>query len=682
VTEPDEGGGGCGAPRTRVILVHGVGAPARGSVKAAAERNLGLAGLPLGHVVEHNWNLLVTQPYGGSERVMCLEFLASLGRGLLGSAWLPVVKEGLRGTSRHRMLVLLGVAYEVVCLATPVLWLASVVLLPRALRVGSLTALGLAGAQLLVAASFASRHTLLATLRRVVLIAAWLPASAVGSLGVIGWRYVCPVLVGIALIVALVQSDWELMEQAPGSVPLVYRPNSLWYLIEGAVFLLAVAAGSGLAALVYHALKLVLGPLTKVLADVFRYLGISDYREERVRALRESLERQRGDRLILATHSLGTVISRDALLEIDPDRIAPRVEWITAGCPLRDLMHLFFPFQYSHPRETLRSLRLRSPGINWVNVYRPMDPIGRHLGLGCDRDKSTGQWIGRNFGPLAHVDYWGDPQVYRSISEVLESAAPVEDPAEDREPCWEQVEREEPRLALGLCMTHVVSLLLIAVAIQFPLLSTFRADDIRRTLQEDGVRVEDGIAYYYLTERYSQTSGSVLDEIMRVRFRSPDAEDSPHTASPNGLLVDKGSLRSFLSQADKCVPFEGERESRTATVTVVHDPADHTRFTIEGHEQLSTSWDVKVAAGGISLVFMAVLSAVYSLFWSHGGRSLWLMFFAQRPGDAAGLWRDRVAERWSQLYDHEDLGSCGTLLVFMSIMAIITWLGSYLKFIF
>lgn len=181
----------------------------------------------------------------------------------------------------------------------------------------------------------------------------------------------------------------------------------------------------------------------------------------------------RYDRLIIISHSLGTLITADLLrflhTEIDPDLanlgyaggkgVIP-IQLVTMGSPIRQLLNRFFPYLYdwvrdypdngqeplpaptSTPPKLTSTPRIPNPsdlGVDfWVNVYRSGDYVGRSLWLNewycrTDPSKSDGRYpqeiyvaqdsdrLEACIGAGAHTHYWDDsaPDVAQLLNELI-----------------------------------------------------------------------------------------------------------------------------------------------------------------------------------------------------------------------------------------------------------------------
>ncbi len=184
-----------------------------------------------------------------------------------------------------------------------------------------------------------------------------------------------------------------------------------------------------------------------------------------VASLSALLRNREYDGVILAGHSLGSVIAYDALNELltqayadteslaDPpkQRITPTelgrlCGLLTFGCPL-DKIYYFFrehvredqairaqilsmlygfrkirsgrdyrPFEFKYTAQEL-------PALVWLNAWSPLDPVSGRLifyRLQEQDQKSLWYWV----PGLAHLKYWGDPRFYKFWVDRLLLEAP------------------------------------------------------------------------------------------------------------------------------------------------------------------------------------------------------------------------------------------------------------------
>jgi hypothetical protein len=152
------------------------------------------------------------------------------------------------------------------------------------------------------------------------------------------------------------------------------------------------------------------------------------------------------DRVILAAHSLGSVIAYDTLNDLmaqnmaspAPDPTLGRIYALfTFGCPLNKVFYFFrartSPKTYvlDEILYALHHFRLRNPppaGVNpwpvpfhrnfqWLNAWCPMDVIsGRMLFYRADQN----QIVKQGFEPAtAHIGYWKNPKLYTFFAKLL-----------------------------------------------------------------------------------------------------------------------------------------------------------------------------------------------------------------------------------------------------------------------
>ena len=192
--------------------------------------------------------------------------------------------------------------------------------------------------------------------------------------------------------------------------------------------LIGVAAIAGLHILLR---KLWVGALLKVILDITRYVGSSTYRTKLQNALddkiRDTRKRDSSQKIILYSHSLGSVIALDSLINSGVWGADDEVCLVTLGSPISRFFIRFFP-GYLFPASienaaAIAARRLRR--FTWINIHRRWDYVGTGLGL----DKSnlgvelcTGQ-ISKVFS--SHSNYWGDELVVEKLKAGLNKAFPV-----------------------------------------------------------------------------------------------------------------------------------------------------------------------------------------------------------------------------------------------------------------
>lgn len=221
-------------------------------------------------------------------------------------------------------------------------------------------------------------------------------------------------LVAIALIIVI------------GEARYGYDISSLkWPLIAVASFPVALFALGTLT-------EVVVGPVLKILLDIFCYVSDPEYRSHLQEGLRDLLVQSKdrhGNNVhyVVLAHSLGSVIVVDSLINFECWQGARRLTLITMGSPLRRLFGRFFPGAFFPvPLDvTYEAIAERVAGFRWINIYRPWDQIGASFGArkaGGIVEIPTGQWTKIL---TAHVDYWSDPLVRDKV--VAEMNRPQED---------------------------------------------------------------------------------------------------------------------------------------------------------------------------------------------------------------------------------------------------------------
>lgn len=115
-------------------------------------------------------------------------------------------------------------------------------------------------------------------------------------------------------------------------------------------------------------------PLTVVIDDIACYVCRNDLRERLRAFVQGALEdlSQRVNRIVLNTHSQGTVVGFDVLTRYPCDKIDLLV---TAGSPLRKYVDLF---QWGNHTGELGT-RVMAGKLRWLNVYDEKDPVADQL---------------------------------------------------------------------------------------------------------------------------------------------------------------------------------------------------------------------------------------------------------------------------------------------------------------
>ena len=435
-------------PERRVILVHGVGqAPVEGT-RQACILNLSDLGLKADEVHEYHWNSLSDQPLDASQFNVPIDFVSSLIRGIYGSAVIGQLG-GSQAAIRTAILALAAPAPLLALWGAAVFlsravqagpqgstwyWfgLESVLCTPLEVMFGSLlehsarlfhlvwklwivSAACLAG--LYLGGSALRKRSFFPAIRTIALAFTWPAAGAPMLVFSRLWQFTIFQVVCFALL-RVSTPNREIMgrrtAESGGLMPMI----------------LVVAVGIAAYFLLRWILRNTFAPTWKVLADILRYVGDQDYQSRIQAGLKHRLAHLGSyddTDVCLAGHSLGSVIAVHALADPNsPLRAARSVTLVTLGSPLRRFFFRFFPSELPSPREIAQSLSRQYRDFHWINVYRPMDPIGTKIFRGrssaAASEHSTKQW-GR-LGIRAHTNYWSDPVVAHWIREGLANREP------------------------------------------------------------------------------------------------------------------------------------------------------------------------------------------------------------------------------------------------------------------
>jgi hypothetical protein len=370
-----------------------------------------------------NWDVHMGHPLASTMTTeMNVRFLVETGAGLLQSANLGFLEqhdpyEGLSprviGTVNP-----FAFAYQLTCcLALPILLLA---FLTHNLRVA---VLGFVIASLLftgIGFSSQRRSGLRVCFRRLILTAVWPFVSSMAMPLAMPGLLTLPIL-GLILYLAFV---------SPLS-PFNQNLQTPW-LAGGILYPVCAIIGVYLVAAICRMLRnTVLATILKIVADVFRYIGLPSYRSKMQELMRQKVQPildREPRRILFLTHSLGSVVAVD-FLRTRGDLFAniPEVTLVTMGSPLRRLLATFFPGYCEDPAALLEQIRSKIALFRWINVYRPHDPIGRDLSIPSKKlvSASTEQRVGRWLQLPAHLAYWSDRCVFSRIASALAAQAPM-----------------------------------------------------------------------------------------------------------------------------------------------------------------------------------------------------------------------------------------------------------------
>lgn len=265
-------------------------------------------------------------------------------------------------------------------------------------------------------------------------------------------------LIGIFLLVAAPivwivkrgKSEFGALSKVVIVSTLIHMASMALFYLYGSAFLPTVVlkmsgAGAAFAAVVFLLIAaIVTMPLLifiQMARDVTHYLAMTSVvngggaafnATNRLRRyLEQACDDKNNSRVVLVSHSLGTVITTDALQAFAASRSTPAVPilLITAGSPLRRLLHRFIPNRFAHPADIYQSIRA-NPNIQfaWVNAYRPFDYIGQNLSysfwlplrfiykLSAEKPRINERLLQPAIHwRLFHANYWNDPRFLNII---------------------------------------------------------------------------------------------------------------------------------------------------------------------------------------------------------------------------------------------------------------------------
>jgi hypothetical protein len=413
-----------------LLLVHGVGHHKPGALEAIVSDALGEAGVE--HVVpsEFNWDGLFRRSRR-SRRSLDAADMTALGHAFWAASWIGVADAGaapwkLRairaGSSILTAVVALCIlaaiwwlaAYGASRFATPVppirvglpwsaYWFPPIPpdLLGRTLPAASIV-LGVLSRAILPLAGALAAFTWMATslpllsaLRMSVFQLLWFPTYVLGTLPAM-----LIALAATAFGVAFISTGANLkfMMQLPDGTTWVIGPG--WREVgSGILVALALAAiAAGASWVVWRALKPII--------DVVRYIGDGQLRDDVHAQFLSKVDdlAATSSRIVVAAHSLGTVITADSLASHPGTWTRfESIDLVTAGSPLHRLLARFFPSAYPPVRDLADHIVRAYPSLRWANVYRPTDYVGGYLPSPriANRCLFRSAW-------RTHGNYWGD----------------------------------------------------------------------------------------------------------------------------------------------------------------------------------------------------------------------------------------------------------------------------------
>jgi hypothetical protein len=424
-----------------LILIHGVGHHRPGKIRDVVHQALLDAKISGVDPIEFNWDERIKKANSKDDSI--LSGVWNLGTAMANSAWLGNDAHLHRGHALHRVLRFLWTILPLLSAINMIamLWLGLAWLNSRymteipSLRIGlpwtsyifppvpapviaeSFAAaemlLGFTWISILVYGLFLTVITYITTsigfravTRQTLLQLAWPPVYTVGILPAFLTGLGCAsIVIGFLYILFNLKYMIELVD------------GTSWYVGPGfGELIISIGMAVGLFILAFLA-GLMLWKILKPIFDVFRYLGDSQVRAFIHSELKSEIQKlPKSRRVIIAAHSLGSVIAVDSLLSHREtwDKFT-RIDLITAGSPLKRFLSRFFPSAYPAPEVLSDALKCTFESIRWINIYR----ISDYIGGGLNRKKRTaieGIPIYRRIWK-SHSNYWQDPYVIKCLTD-------------------------------------------------------------------------------------------------------------------------------------------------------------------------------------------------------------------------------------------------------------------------
>ena len=413
-----------------LLLVHGVGHHKPGAIQALVSDALGTAGLQRIAPTEFNWDGLFRQKRR-SNRGFDFADMTTLGHAFWAASWIGLeedpaapwkfraIRAGwsiLTAIVALWLLVLIWwlLAYGANQFTTPVppirlglpwssYWFPplSPDLLAQTLPTASITLSVVSRSILplaLVIALFAWLTTSLpfaSALRMGVFQLLWFPIYLLGILPMV---LISLAITAFGLGFISTMLDTKFTMRLPDGTTWNIGPG--WRELGGGVLaaLVLAALAAGVSWIVWRALKPII--------DVVRYIGdreLRDYVHAQFLSTLTELATN-SPRIVVAAHSLGTVITADSLLSTPGTWTKfQSIDLITAGSPLHRLLARFFPSAYPPVRDLADAVTRAYPSMRWANVYRPTDYVGGALPAARITNRCLFRTAWRT-----HSNYWGD----------------------------------------------------------------------------------------------------------------------------------------------------------------------------------------------------------------------------------------------------------------------------------
>lgn len=402
-----------------------------------------------------------------------------------------------------------------------------------------------------------------------------------------------------------------------GVVPHAAMSMNDQYLIN---YLLLLGVAGGTVFLARRIVRVLALPM-KLVADVICFMGDPDYADGLLARVQSEVGRRSGhhDNFVFIGHSLGSaVLFRWLLTKSNSLPASVTVTFVTMASPIRRWLARFYPSTFPSAEEGARWLKARYPSFAWLNVYRPLDPVGGRLFRESQpwlQDHDTRQFT------RGHTGFWNDPLViaviHRFATQCDRGGTTAMTLADLKPAPWFPSEGTRGRIRLedrlGKPTAKVLAVLLggyVGLYAGMAARNAVRMDsaEVRRDLQaslDAQGRTTKGWIYVY------------REFFIPVQASGPRAEDGPLTVSqrqmdsrpilltrqlllfhPGGatahVCFDLTTTTSFrlagfsLEGGEEALVRERShfKRARRYSVDVLYLPDDPRSFTLPGHEAM------------------------------------------------------------------------------------------------